>query len=129
MFAPDMSPLITSTLVPLFATLALLLLAMAFAPAIKTPWSLRSAKVLARKELSGLRLARMLDLRGVPLREFIAMLRPAQLEHAASNCRNCANVAHCEAVLHGYLPRGDFAFCPNRDAIRRVVQLRLRTSL
>lgn len=124
MFAPDVTQLIAAAVVSLSVLLAAALLAIDLVPPALERWLDRAAKRPIAAALADTRFARMLALRRVPLQEYVARTEPARLRRAVDACRDCDNASRCEAVLRGYLPAGDYGFCPNRESVTRTLQLR-----
>ena len=123
MLAPDVTQIITTTVVWLSVALALGLVAMEFVPDLLLQRHHRRARVQAIEQMSPLRIVRMLAFRHLSMQDFVARLKPDEVGQAIANCRSCTNAARCEAVLQGYLPANDYAFCPNRETIGRAAQL------
>ena len=123
MLAPDVTQIITTTVVWLSVAMALCLVAMEFVPDLMQQRHHRRARARAIEQMSPLRIVRMLAFRHLPMQDFVARLTPAETQRAIANCRSCTNAARCEAVLQGYLPANDYAFCPNRETIGRAAQL------
>lgn len=121
MFAPDVTQEITTTVV--WLSVAVALLAMNLVPALMQHFHRRSTRAEAIEQMSPLRIVRMLAFRHLPLQQFVAQLTPGELSRTIASCRGCTNAARCEAVLQGYLPANDYAFCPSRDTIGRAAQL------
>lgn len=123
MFAPDVTQVITITVVWLSVAMAMALLAMDLVPALLQHFHRRSARSEAIEQMAPLRIVRMLAFRHLPLQQFVARLTPGELSQTIANCRGCTNAARCEAVLQGYLPANDYAFCPSRSTIGRAAQM------
>lgn len=126
MLAPDVTQVVTTTVVWLSVALALGLVAMEFVPDLVLQRQHRRARARAIEQMSPLRIVRMLAFRHLSLQGFVARLTPAETQRVTANCRSCTNAARCEAVLQGYLPANDYAFCHNRDMIGRAAQLASR---
>ncbi|MFA5941748.1 MAG: hypothetical protein WC809_20555 [Sinimarinibacterium sp.] len=123
MAAPDISYLLIPVVVLFSMLLGATLFAVAFAPDAGARILGRDAKTGIRRELGSLRLGRMLQLRGVGLADFVDRHSARELQQAAADCRECHNAARCEAVLRGFLPGGDYAFCASDAAITRAARV------
>lgn len=123
MSAPDMSYLLVPVVVLFSMLLGATLFALAFAPDAGVRLLGHAPKRDLRREIGTLRLGRMLKLRGVSVGAFSDEHSPAQLQQAISACHDCRNASHCEAVLRGMLPGGDYAFCAGDAAITRAAQI------
>lgn len=126
MLAPDVTQIITTTVVWLSVAMALGLVAMEFVPELVLQRHRRRARAQAIERMSPLRIVRMLAFRHLSMQDFVARLTLAETERVVANCRTCTNAARCEAVLQGYLPANDYTFCPNRETIGRAAQLAAR---
>lgn len=123
MLAPDVTQIISTVVVWLSVAMALSLLAMEFVPDLMLRRRHRRARAQAIEQMSPLRIVRMLAFRHLPMQDFVARLKPDEIGQVVANCRSCTNAARCEAVLQGYLPANDYAFCPSREMIGRASQL------
>lgn len=105
-------------LITLFAACLglLVLLTMADADAGAT-----AARALALLRLRRSRMNRMLTIRNIDRRLYVALTPLAEVKQELSNCRHCPNQQQCDAQLASGLANSHYAYCPNTPFLDTLV--------